>query len=359
MTGAPVSSDVPMAVDDRMVICQGKMASKDVIANDVPEEGSPLGVDRIVTGENRYNGACYAMSDGRTVSYFPRQDFSGEDTCDYIACDALGRCKTATIRIRVNKAGSFGCAEITDSPTEAPTTDAPTHWPSSRPTSSPISIDANDDSEITLVNTPVIMKVLGNDAGAGGPLSVVKIEDAAANGTCDVIHGGSAVTYTPNYNFVGEDACAYQTCDDEQRCDTATITLKVVETYCPDVRDDVASTSINTPVLVTCLGNDVAPVSPLVITEVFPASHGSCNIIWDSQAITYTPMRDFEGGDSCEYVACAQSNCGQAKIFFDVSPASASGCQDAEKEQETVSMSLDLSMSFDFHDFSYFEDNQF
>ena len=131
LTGSPVKSDVPMAIDDSITTCSGDNARNVVISNDVAQEGFPLLVSRVLPEANGENGVCFVDIDQKTVEYHPYPWFSGLDHCDYEACDGLNRCKTARIRIRVNAPGDGGCPE-----TEQPTAE-PTDQPTLDPTPSP------------------------------------------------------------------------------------------------------------------------------------------------------------------------------------------------------------------------------
>lgn len=123
LTGSPVESGVPMAIDDSLTTCSGVSAGKNVISNDVAEKGFPLLVKQVIPEASGMNGLCYVKLDQKTVQYYPFPGFDGIDYCDYVACDGLDRCETARIRIRVNAAGEGDCPE--------------TEQPSARPTPSP------------------------------------------------------------------------------------------------------------------------------------------------------------------------------------------------------------------------------
>ena len=75
---------------------------------------------------------------------------------------------------------------------------------------------ANDDMEVTEPDEPVIIDVLGNDAGylcTLDPESVTILEHPE-NGTVEVNLDGT-VTYTPNPGFMGDDIFTYSVCANE------------------------------------------------------------------------------------------------------------------------------------------------
>ena len=102
--------------------------------------------------------------------------------------------------------------------------------PNPSPTACPIQdIDAIDDTDPTTVTyTPLVIRILDNDKIANSTFSVIDLPIPANNGTCSIVFGGTAVTYTPNEGFTGIDSCDYMICDKgEECCDTATITITV------------------------------------------------------------------------------------------------------------------------------------
>ncbi|KAL7531417.1 hypothetical protein ACHAXR_004026, partial [Thalassiosira sp. AJA248-18] len=133
----------------------------------------------------------------------------------------------------------------TSQPTYSPTTTPsyqptnsqikPTSMPSpsltSTPTACPVQgIDAIDDTDpSTYTNAPLVVHILDNDKDANSTISVIDIPTAASEGTCSIVFGGKAITYTPNEAFTGVDQCDYMICDEQEECcDTATLTISVM-----------------------------------------------------------------------------------------------------------------------------------
>lgn len=101
---------------------------------------------------------------------------------------------------------------------------------------------ANDDTVITVINTPVDIFPIDNDVFTDGhPLAVVLIEENANHGDC-VIVSQQIVIYIPNPDYHGTDGCQYQACDDRGVCDSAVISITVDGTPC-DEKDDRIITS--------------------------------------------------------------------------------------------------------------------
>jgi len=95
------------------------------------------------------------------------------------------------------------------------------------PTIAPIAVD---DRATTPLNTPIIVNVLANDTlnGATTPNVVAN----PANGTVIVNLDGS-IEYRPNTGFTGTDTFVYELCNPQGNCDSATVTIEVVNTIIP------------------------------------------------------------------------------------------------------------------------------
>ena len=91
-----------------------------------------------------------------------------------------------------------------------------------------VSPNAADDLAETESNIPFDIDILVNDTDADGiidPASVTIIEEPE-NGTV-VINTDGTVTYTPDEDFIGDDMFTYQVCDNDDLCDTATVSVVV------------------------------------------------------------------------------------------------------------------------------------
>lgn len=74
--------------------------------------------------------------------------------------------------------------------------------------------------------TEAFIAVLENDAGSN--LIIRSIPSQPTNGQCSVSLNLSEVVYIPNdTSVVGSDQCTYETCDDEEVCDTAIVRINI------------------------------------------------------------------------------------------------------------------------------------
>jgi len=125
-------------------------------------------------------------------------------------------------------------APTTRKPTRPPRTPRPTKNPTPIPTT-PITPQLNQNGLVIAVDdtislqsgtTEAFIAVLENDTGSN--LIVRAITSQPTNGQCSISLNLSEVVYIPNdTSFVGSDQCTYETCDDEEDCDTAIVRITI------------------------------------------------------------------------------------------------------------------------------------
>ncbi len=157
---------------------------------------------------------------------------------------------------------------------------------------------ANNDSATTTVNTPVTINVLANDDGPSG--TGLSSFNQASHGT--VTRSGDNLVYTPNTDYAGIDTFTYTIKDNDGNESTATVTIVVSAAGAPTVKDDSASTTMDTPVTVDVLANDSDPDGgTLVIGGFTQPSHGTVALSGDK--LVYTPASGYTGEDQFTYTA--------------------------------------------------------
>ncbi|NJN77823.1 MAG: hypothetical protein HC803_05400 [Saprospiraceae bacterium] len=125
---------------------------------------------------------------------------------------------------------------------------------------------ANDDTGITVKNSPVTINVFANDLnGTVAPTiattTLPSIETQPLNGSVSVLPDGT-ITYTPNNGYVGTDLFTYKICD------------KVITTLCNDA---VVNLTINQPV---CSAGTTAPtLSASTATNICPVTTVDLNAL--------------------------------------------------------------------------------
>ncbi len=281
-------NQAPIAVDDNVITQINELIGIGVLANDSDPDGDNLTVTNI--SNNPTNGTVEIIGNS-SVNYTPNEGFVGIDSFEYVICDPVGLCDTATVTITV----------VDPNVNQAPI--------------------AVDDEATTEVNTPISIEVLANDSDPDGDtLTITDINELPSNGTVTI--EGSAVNYTPNTDFIGTDSFEYVICDTEGLCDTALVVVNVVEeieNQAPIAVDDEATTEVNTPISIEVLANDSDPDGDdLTITDINELpSNGTVTI--EGSAVNYTPNTDFIGTDSFEYVICdTEGLCDTALVVVNV-----------------------------------------
>lgn len=89
----PVARD-----DDGVMNADDGIAFFSVLENDTPAPGETLFVQSVGDGTD---GLCTIGLDLLQVTFIPDVGFDGTDTCDYVACDALNACDSATLTVVV------------------------------------------------------------------------------------------------------------------------------------------------------------------------------------------------------------------------------------------------------------------
>jgi MYXO-CTERM domain-containing protein len=164
-----------------------------------------------------------------------------------------------------------------------------------------------DDVVTVVEDGSVVVDVLENDEDPDGDsLEIRDITTAPEHGTAVVVDG--QVVYTPAEGFVGEDSFVYEACDGDDMCDSAVVTVTVVQggtgNRQPVAQDDVAEVDEDGEVTIAVLDNDVDPDGDsLEVRDIVnEPGHGTATIV--DGAVVYVPNADYNGEDSFTYQVC-------------------------------------------------------
>ncbi len=183
---------------------------------------------------------------------------------------------------------------------------------------------ADDDSASTVDNTPLTINVLDGDTDADGtlnPASVTLVDTTnLPSGHSLVVNPDGSVSYTPLAPYSGSFTFTYTVQDDlgaTSNVATVTVTVTASPTNTPPVADDdSASTTINTPVTLSIVGNDSDPDAgdaPNATTvDIDPdtagqqlnriiAGQGTFDYDAATDTLTFTPENNFTGAVAIEY----------------------------------------------------------
>ena len=206
---------------------------------------------------------------------------------------------------------------------------------------------AGDDEATVPEDTSTEVLVLDNDDDPDGDDLVVTSVDDGASGTTTISAGGASVIYTPNEGFVGEDAFDYTISDGAGGTATATVAITVSDVnIAPTARDDAATTSEDTAVVIAVLANDTDPDGDaLTVTDVTDAASGTVEVAGNGRTVTYTPDEGFTGTDAFDYTASDGAATSTATVTVTVQEVGSTvevSLDDAAQVGDAASVSVDV-----------------
>ncbi|MDY7079704.1 MAG: tandem-95 repeat protein, partial [Chloroflexota bacterium] len=226
------------------------------------------------------------------LTYTPNPNFNGNDSLTFKVNDGLVDSNVATITITVS-----------------PVNDPP---------------QAVADTVVTDEDVPVAVDVQANDSAgpANEDQTLTTISVTVPLSGMATINAGDTITYAPDLDFNGTDSFAYQVCDSDDACDTATVTVLVNTVNDPPVaNDDSVTTPEDTPVTIDAVANDVDvdgnldPASAAVLGD--PANGTVVNN--GDGTFDYSPDTGFSGDDSFTYQVCDTDDvCDDATVSITV-----------------------------------------
>lgn len=212
----------------------------------------------------------------------------GENTACIIVCDDMGLCDTTTIIVTVLS-------------TTLPT--------------------AVNDSDVTVINQPIVINILGNDT-INGVFDSLYILSPPSNGAVSINLDGTA-SYTPSLDYCDDaipDSYTYILCN-TSGCDTATVTILVLCDDTPPVAvDDSGTTLIDEPIVINIMGNDTINGVFDTLYLLTPPLNGTVVINTDGTA-EYTPNSGYcdpNEPDSYTYVLCNVAGCDTATVTITI-----------------------------------------
>ena len=297
-------NNAPYAIDDVNITPLNQSTSGNVLSNDIDLEDDELIINTHPI-DDVDNGTLVLNSDG-TYTYTPNPGFVGADIFTYEICDnrSPALCDTARVTIEV----------IYDDLTK---------------NDPPVGVN---DIYISLINVPVNSNVLSNDFDLEGDnISIFTTPIAPPDNGQVLINQNGDFTYTPNFNFNGDDYFTYQICDDGSPvlCDTVRVSLTIIlrdngfnYTF---ANDDVVVLKEDQPVMGNLLVNDFDPEGDIQTANPNPLKkpkHGTVNINLNG-SFSYTPYANYNGADQFIYRVCDNGTtpaCDTATVFLAILP---------------------------------------
>ncbi|MGQ9409910.1 Ig-like domain-containing protein [Mycolicibacterium gilvum] len=285
---APVNES-PTAADDSATTAEDTPVLIDAAANDSDPDGDDITILNVGTAQH----GTVAVLDGR-ITYTPGLNFHGTDSFDYTITDG-SLSDTATVTITVT-----------------PANDAPV---------------ANVDTATVAGNSVAnVIDVLANDTDVdtADTLSVAVVGVPTRGGTV-AINDGNTLSYTPAAGFSGTETFTYAV-SDGTATSVGTVTVVVSPmipvNQAPIAVDDAATTSANTPIVITPLANDTDPDGDtLTLTTVSDTLNGGTVTI-NGTTLTYTPATNHTGSDTFSYTVTDGKITDTATVTITINPGS-------------------------------------
>ncbi|ELB2089474.1 tandem-95 repeat protein [Vibrio parahaemolyticus] len=180
--------------------------------------------------------------------------------------------------------------------------------------------DIEADKTTVVEDTPTIIKVLGNDTFEDdGKVVSLDTNNGPANGTVSVNPDGS-VTYTPNDNYVGEDAFTYIVTSGGVSESTTVYVDVTPENDAPVAKDDTTITDEDTPVTIDVLPNDTDVDGDKLSIESasVPKEQGTVEVV--NGKLVFTPAENFNGDAEITYTVTDGQLTDEAKVTVTVNP---------------------------------------
>lgn len=199
---------------------------------------------------------------------------------------------------------------------------------------------AFEDFASTKVNNSVKINVLSNDEGTiGVPLAIANFDSTTTKGGTISIDDNATpdnknddrLIYTPSANFTGNETFNY-TVSDGKDSSTAKVSVLVNPPFPPSAAADFSSTSVNTPVKIDVLSNDISLENlPLAIANFDQTSAKGSTIKLDDNntpedktddQLIYTPTANFTGKDTFNYTIFDGAQTSTAKVTIKIADLS-------------------------------------
>ncbi len=304
ITTLPTTSvNTTVAADDYIIVQANTPATGNVKTNDSDAEGNTQTVNA-QTSNVPGKGTLVLAADG-SYTFTPVAGYTGPVDFTYSTCDngTPQSCAAATLHILVRP--------------ETPYT--------------------NPDFNSTFVNTNLPGNVSTNDKVPAGTTYGTPILTSSPAGSTQTITMNSNGTYSFRTATPGVYEYNVSVCVPGQSlpCPLTKLTVTVLDgtvtTNAPVANVDIASTKMNTPVIVKTLANDAAAYAtnalvPSSVIVIAAPLHGTTTVNPSTGDITYTPASGFVGSDTLTYRVCdnqATAVCATAQQIVTVKAATA------------------------------------
>ena len=308
-------NDQPVAANDSYTTNEDTPVTFEARSNDGDVDGHPLVVS-LIDGQPISVGSPVAVANGTVsvnasglLTFSPSANFNGSTSFSYTVDDGNGGTDTASIDVTVNG--------LDDAPV------------------------ATNDTDTTLVDTPVIIDVLANDSdGDGDALSVANINGTpttvgvpvtVANGSV-TLQADGRLRFAPDAGYTGAVQFDYSVQDPGGLNDTATVDVTITPANASPVAvNDTYTVTEEGSVNLVPLSNDSDPEGDAItldtINGVAVVNNSTIGVpnglvrVAANGELTFEPAANFSGTTGFGYtVRDSAGNTAAAVITIDVTP---------------------------------------
>lgn len=286
-----IANNPPVVQNDTFYIFQDQAFVGNILLNDYDAEGPVFANTTPIV--STANGTISITVNG-AFTYVPYSGFLGLDYAVFSVCDMDGVCVNDTLFLIVEPMVNIPPVVVNDFYTVFQNSSINDNF---------LLNDYDPDGTITLFSTfPV-----------GHP----------NHGTFVFTYNGD-FTYTPYYNYLGNDTAIVVVCDNLGECANDTLVFSVVlpPNNSPVVVNDTITSLEDSVAQGNILLNDFDADGTLMVSPnlILPPSHGM--VTFDSLGnYTYTPDADYYGNDTIIFLVCDSSNyCVNDTLFITINP---------------------------------------
>jgi tetratricopeptide (TPR) repeat protein len=162
---------------------------------------------------------------------------------------------------------------------------------------------AMDKSVSTSFNSPIYIFLEASDENVEDELTAIIVTNPLHGTLSEIDQSTGTVTYTPNKDFEGTDTFTYIVNDGTADSNNAVVTVTVngLPNFPPKTVDESVTTSFNSPIDISLEASDENgdKLTPSIVSD--PTSGALSKIDPNTNTVTYTPNKDFEGTDTFTY----------------------------------------------------------
>ncbi|MDH4326245.1 MAG: Ig-like domain-containing protein, partial [Betaproteobacteria bacterium] len=317
-------NDAPVAADDAFATDEDTALVLDVLGNDTDADGDSL-TPLIVIGPG--HGTLGVNADG-TLTYTPDADYFGDDAFSYRARDGALESGLATVSLSIK-----------------PVNDAPVAGADGFSTNEDASIGGNvlaNDTDVEDGRPGTVSAVNGAAGNVGASIALV-------SGALLTVNADGSFSYDPNgkfehlgFNEIAFDGFNYVARDSEGAdSSAATVSVSIFGVNdAPKAVGEAFTTDEDVAVNGSVLGNDSDVEDDSLTASLVLGPTNGVLVFNSNGTFTYTPNRDFNGGDAFTYVAndgALDSNV--ATVILTVNPANEAPVITSDGGGATVALS--------------------